>query len=215
MKLEKLQAVWQTHHQQAAVSQSSALATEMMAKSAKFENTLWRRDWIETCAAIFVIVMFGSSFFTDQLGVISKLGVLTIIASTLWIVWILHSNRKRQATIPADHSLLECARVELQRVEAQIRLLRSISLWYTTPLTTGAIVFVFGLFEPWWVGLIAAGGFLVIFVLAGWVIHRMNQHGVKQSLVPLQRELQELIESLESPPENGSESTSSCEVQRD
>ncbi len=104
-------------------------------KSVKFEATLWRRDWIETCAAIFVIVMFGSTLFTDDFRLLSALGVLIIIASTLCIIWVLHSTRKRQSTIPPDHSLLECARVELQRVETQIKLLRSITLWYTTPLT--------------------------------------------------------------------------------
>ncbi len=83
-------------------------------------------------------------------------------------------------------------------MEAQIKLLRSITFWYTTPLTLGAIVFVFGLFEPWWVALIAAGGFLVIFILAGFLIHRMNQHGVKASLVPLQQQLLDLIQSLET-----------------
>ncbi len=45
------------------------------------------------------------------------LGVLVILAATLGVVWILHSTRKRHSTIPPDHSLLDCARVELQRVE--------------------------------------------------------------------------------------------------
>ncbi len=202
MKLEQLQRVWQAHHQLAATSQPSNFTTEAITKSVKFEATLWRRDWIETCAAIFVIVMFGSTLFTDDFRLLSALGVLIIIASTLCIIWVLHSTRKRQSTIPPDHSLLECARVELQRVETQIKLLRSITLWYTTPLTIGAIVFVFGLFEPVWVALIAAGGFLVIFILVGLVIHRMNQHCVKESLAPLQQQLLELIHSLETPSEN-------------
>ncbi len=202
MKLEQLQRVWQAHHQLAATSQPSNFTTEAITKSVKFEATLWRRDWIETCAAIFVIVMFGSTLFTDDFRLLSALGVLIIIASTLCIIWVLHSTRKRQSTIPPDHSLLECARVELQRVETQIKLLRSITLWYTTPLTIGAIVFVFGLFEPVWVALIAAGGFLVIFILVGLVIHRMNQHCVKESLAPLQQQLLELIHSLETPSEH-------------
>ncbi len=71
MKLEQLQRVWQLHHQQAATSQPSNFAAETITKSVKFETTLWWRDWIETCAAIFVIVMFGSMFFTDDLRVIS------------------------------------------------------------------------------------------------------------------------------------------------
>ncbi len=202
MKLEQLQRVWQAHHQLAATSQPSNFATETITKSVKFEATIWRRDWIETCAAIFVIVMFGSMLFTDDLRVISVLGVLIIIASTLCVIWVLHSTRKRQSTIPPDHSLLECARVELQRVETQIKLLRSITFWYVTPLTIGAIVFVFGLLEPLWVALIGAGGFLVIFILVGFVIHRMNQHAVNESLVPLQQQLLDLIQSLETPSEN-------------
>ncbi len=200
MKLEQLQRVWQAHHQLAATSQSSNFATETITKSVKFEATIWRRDWIETCAAVFVIVMFGSMLFTDDLRVISVLGVLIIIASTLCVIWVLHSTRTHQSTIPPDHSLLECARVELQRVEMQIKLLRSITFWYVTPLTIGAIVFVFGLLEPLWVALIGAGGFWVIFILIGFVIHRMNQHAVKESLVPLQQQLIDLIQSLEPDP---------------
>lgn len=198
MKLEQLKSVWQFHHQQAAASQSSDFATETIAKAAKFETTIGRRDWIETFAAVFVIGMFGSTLFTDDLGLISVLGVLIIIASTLGIIGVLHSTRRRQSTIPPDHSLLECARVELLRVDSQINLLRRVAFWYTAPLTLGAIVFVFGLFDPWWVGLIAAVGFFVVFLIVGWVIHRMNQHSVQQSLVPLQRQLRDLIQSLES-----------------
>lgn len=202
MRLEQLQHVWQTHHQREATSQPSNFGTETIAKSVKFEATLWRRDWIETCAAIFVIVTFGSMSFTHDLRLFSVLGLLIIIASTLCVIWVLHSTRKRRSAIPPDHSILACARIELQRVEVQIKLLRSITCWYTTPLTIGAIVFVFGLFEPWWVSLIAASGFLVIFVLVGLLIHRMNQHCVKESLVPLQQQLLDLIQSLETPCEN-------------
>jgi Ca2+/Na+ antiporter len=198
VKLEQLQSAWQAHYQQAAASQPSIIAAETMKTSAKFESTLVRRDWIETCAAVFVIVMFGSALFKGDLSLISVLGVLIIIASTLRVIWVLHSTRKRQSTVPPDHSLLECAQVELQRVEVQIKLLQRVTFWYTTPLTVGAIVFVYGLMEPWWVASIAAGGFLVIFMLVGLVIHRMNQQCVNLTLIPLQAQLLDLIESLES-----------------
>ncbi len=104
MKLEQLQRVWQSHHQRAATSQPSNFSAETITKSVKFETTLWWRDWIETCGAIFVIVMFGSMFFTEDLRVISAVGLMIIIASTICIIWILHSNRKRRSTIPSDHS---------------------------------------------------------------------------------------------------------------
>ena len=185
MKLEQLQTAWQTYHQQAAASQPSSFATEMITKSVKFEATLWRRDWIETCAAIFVIVAFGSMLFTDELSPISVLGILVILVATVGVVWVLHCTRKHQSMIPPDHSLLECIRVELNRVEMQIQLLRNVTVWYTTPLTLGAVVFVYGLFDPWWVAFIAAGGFLVIFMLVGLLIHRMNQHCIKQNTCPV------------------------------
>lgn len=198
MKFEQLQHDWQSHHAKAAGAQLSTLAGETIAKATKFHASLWWRDWIETGAAIFVIVCFGSMLFTDDLSVISIVGILMILASTLGVVWVLHRTRTRYATIRPDQSLLECARLERQRVESQIALLRQVTLWYVAPLSLGAIVFVFGLFEPWWVAAIAAGGFLVVFAIVGWVIHRMNQHCVKQSLIPLRTQLSELIHSLES-----------------
>jgi hypothetical protein len=202
VKLEQLQSAWQAHHQNTATSKPSSFPTETITKSVKFEATLWRRDWIETCAAVFVIVMFGSTLFTDDLGVLSIVGVLIIMTSTLCIIWVLHSSRRRQTSISHDDSLAAFAREELHRVETQIALLRNVTLWYTTPLTIGAVVFVFGLLEPWWVALIGAGGFLIIFALVGLVIHHMNQQCIKNSLVPLQQQLLDLIRSLETPSEN-------------
>lgn len=207
MNFEKLQHDWQSHHTKAAGAQPSILASETIAKSAKFKASLWWRDWIETGAAIFVILCFGSMLFTDDLSAISIVGILIIIASTLGVVWVLHRTRTRHATIPPDQSLLECARLERQRVESQIALLRQVTLWYVAPLSLGAIVFVFGLFQPWWVALIAAGGFLVVFAIVGWVIHCMNQHCVQKSLIPLQQQLIELMQSLEAPREDGSAAT--------
>lgn len=200
MKLEQLQSVWQAHHQQAAASQPSNFATEAIAKSVKFEKMIWWRDWIETLAAVFVIGAFGSMLYTDPLSLLSVLGVLIIIGGTLCAVWRLHTTRNLQSAIPPNRSLLECARVELERVERQIQLQRSITFWYTTPLTLGAILFVYGLLDPWWVAIIAAGGFLVIFVVAGLVIHWMNAHSVERSLIPLRHQLLDLIRSLEQVP---------------
>jgi uncharacterized membrane protein len=199
VKFEQLQRVWQSHHEQAAQSQPMAFAAETIAKSAKLNTSLWRRDWIETAAAVFVIGIFGSTLFTDDLSPISILGVLVIVASTMGSIWILHRTRTRHAPISPDQSLLEHARLERQRVESQIALMQRVTLWYVGPLTLGAILFVFGLFEPWWVALIAAGGFLVIFAIVGWVIHRMNQQSVQQSLGPLHAQLTDLIHSLETP----------------
>jgi hypothetical protein len=207
LKLEQLQYEWQSHHAKAAGAQPSTLAGETIAKSAKFHTSLWWRDWIETGAAIFVIVCFGSTLFTDDLSVIAIVGVLIIIASTLGVVWMLHRTRTRYATIPPDQSLLECARLECQRVESQIALMRRVTLWYVAPLSLGAIVFVFGLFEPWWVAAIAAGGFLIVFAIVGWVVHRMNQHCIQETLMPLQQQLMELMQSLEAPGDDGSVAT--------
>lgn len=207
MKLEQLQHDWQSHHAKAAGAQPSTLAGETIAKSAKFHASLWWRDWIETGAAIFVIVCFGSMLFTDDLSGISIVGILMILASTLGVVWVLHRTRTRYATNPPDQSLLECARLEHQRVESQIALMRRVTLWYVAPLSLGAIVFVFGLFEPWWVAAIAAGGFLVVFAIVGWVVHRMNQRCIQETLEPLQQQLIELMQSLDAPGEEGAAAT--------
>ena len=90
--------------------------------------------------------------------------------------------------------IFDAVRVELRKVENQIRLLKSVAWWYLLPLFIGVILHNLG----------GEGGFLskllyFAFVLALYgFIYWLNQRAVKTNLLPLKRGLQALLHSAET-----------------
>ena len=56
---------------------------------------------------------------------------------SLFIIWKLHRTRMIQRPAPLDAPVQEFCRIELDRLDRQIQLLRSVLWWYIAPLHGG------------------------------------------------------------------------------
>ena len=201
MNLDDMKKDWQRRSDELAGERFDRLAQQIMARSTKFEATITRRDWIEAGAAAVVLIWFGLFLRFESVPFIAALGVVIIMLGCVEIVVVLFWTRRLDARPRRDASLLEFSKAELTRVDRQIRLLRNVSWWYSTPVLVGCVVFIFGLLgsmplSPWWMAWVFYLSFLLCFFLAGFVVHRINQRAVNNNLLPLRAEIVDSIDAL-------------------
>ena len=132
------------------------------------ERNVRRRDMSEYAAACFVMAFFGwrAAVTTEPLVRIGA--VIVVLGSIFIILW-----SRRAATpsfrrgINSDRPVAEfCAR-ELSRVEAQLRLLRTVAWWYVEPTIVGLLVMTnAGHGSTTYKVSVSTG-----FVAFGWLIH--------------------------------------------
>ena len=70
--------------------------------------------------------------------VISKIGAGIVVCWALFVIYKLHRTRTIQEPASLDAPVREFCRIELDRLDRQIRLLRSILWWYIAPGMVGA-----------------------------------------------------------------------------
>jgi len=153
-----------------------------------FDRAIRLRDLRETAAGLVVIAIFGYYFFQFP-SALARLGcVMTILAALFTDFWALWNKRKSRREIP-DASVMDSLRVELRKVDTQIRLLRSVFWWYILPLLGGAGVFYFGINRNATERTVT----VILYLLVGWFIHWLNQLAVRRKLMPLKNELESLL----------------------
>jgi hypothetical protein len=164
-------------------------------KTERFEAGIIRRDWIETFAAVFSVVGFGQALlFVKQ--PIARIGAGIIILAVIFIIYKLHWTRRRDKPAPLDSSIRDFCQIELQRIDRQIRLLRTMLWWYIAPGLIGVNVFFSGV-----QGInLASIGYGIATVLFGWFIYVLNQRAVNKSILPQRHELAGLLDDLGEPP---------------
>ena len=59
MNLDDMKKDWQRRSGELAGERFDELAQQIVARSAKFEATITKRDWIEAGAAVIVLIWFG------------------------------------------------------------------------------------------------------------------------------------------------------------
>lgn len=84
---------------------------------------------------------------------------------------------------------MDSLRVELTKVETQIRLLRSVLWWYILPILAGSLVFYFGVNRNVKDRIVT----VIVFVAMGWFLEWINKRAVRRYLVPLKTELESLL----------------------
>ena len=167
-----------------------------------FQRKIFWRDALETAAAILVAVVFGSA--ARYGGVLMQVGAAVVIAAAAVIVIILHTVRRRGVP-QVDANVKQRLQGELNAVERQIKLLRNVLYWYVGPLFVGGLMFGIGLtrsvqapagVDPALLLALGAISQVVILVVVGAAICRLNRVAVRKQLEPLRRELVHSLESL-------------------
>jgi hypothetical protein len=182
MNFDQLGPSWREGSETAAVAATAAKSRlERQVKTARtaerFAALIFRRDMIETGAAILVIYVFGSTLLDRaalarfELPVAAALGLAVNILGAVFIVYHLHRTRRSTPAPRLVAPVREFLTDEIVRTEKQIGLLSSVAWWYLAPFYLGVNLFFF-----------SVEGFCAEFVVGGivvtalfWVIYRMNR----------------------------------------
>lgn len=193
MTLDEYRKAWQEQEvpDRGAPDEEELLAW-VQEKSEAFERKIRRRDLLETLAAVVVAGCFAYEAATSATWM-ARVGAAIVVLSSGFIAWWLRRARKAGPTRAADRSVADRLRAERERVEIQIRLLRSVLWWYLGPLAVGVVLFVLGLPS----GPVATVVTLTIVASLCGVIWWLNRREVRRYLRPRRDELTRLLDELE------------------
>jgi hypothetical protein len=189
MNLDELGKEWRAMNEVAATKeQREQLVAASRRRVERFWGRIFRRDMIEAVAAVFVIIYFGR-FMTRSDHVIASIGAGILVFLGPFIIWKLHRARTIQQPAPLDAPVREFCRIELDRLDRQIQLLRSVLWWYIAPCMVGVNTFFIGL-----AGFgIASLVYCVVTLLVAWGINTLNMSAVAKQLLPARDELARLL----------------------
>ncbi|MFB6230666.1 MAG: hypothetical protein ABEL04_05860 [Salinibacter sp.] len=161
-------------------------------KAESLDQRIWRRDLLESIAALAVVLFFGWIVFQASSWWIQS-GALIVIAGGVYIHWRLRRARTRYNDSSLDRPVAEVIRTERAKIEEQIQLLDTILWWYLAPLVLGVLLIIFGS-DGWsWVSLGQTA--IVLLIAAG--IYALNQRGRRCTFEPRREELTRLLEQVE------------------
>ena len=193
MNLDDLGREWRATNEVASTQeQRERLIAATCRRVERFWGRIVRRDLIETVTAVVLIFVFGRMVISlDDL--ISRIGAGSLVLSLLLIIWKLHRTRTIQCPAPIDAPVRDFCRIELDRLDRQIQLLRRVLWWYIAPIIVGANMGYIGTN-----GLGIDSLFYVLFtVLLAWFIYALNMLAVATVLMPLHDEVADVLSRLE------------------
>jgi hypothetical protein len=197
MTLDDLEKEWRATNEAAATKeQREQLIAATSRRVEKLWGCIFRRDVVETIAAVFVIIFFGRYCYVKPTEyLVSKIG------SGFLVCYKLHRTRTIQQPAPCDAPVREFCRIELDRLDRQIQLLRSVLWWYITPCMVGVNIVFTGSFIPLGVGTIELGiaslGYGLFTLLFAWWLYSLNMRAVAKELLPARNELANFLSQLE------------------
>ena len=194
---DALKEIWRAQSIEPAPSLPSAeQLAAMKYQDGPHESHPFWRDCRENIAAVFVMIVFGVYFFIFP-SPLARLGSVLVILASLFVM-VYPTWRRRRIPKPApDTSMMQSLEAELQKINVEIALLRSVLWWYILPGTIAVVIFMAGL----------RGGsitFALIVALFGIAfdafLYWINQIACDKALLPLKRELESLLRLDESDP---------------
>lgn len=193
MNLDELKCQWQADRPGAGRDRRTE--AEMMEairlNARRFDRKILLRDWLETAAAVIVVAVFAAAM--PFVGGLARTGLAIIIASCFYIAWRLHTTRRRHGTARPDQPMAMRLRLELRKLDDQIKLLRNVHWWYLGPLGVGLVVYSVGI-DGWTLGTL---WFVLGVVIVYTAIYWLNQRSVRRELLPRRLELASMLDTLE------------------
>jgi Protein of unknown function (DUF3887) len=194
MNDDELKKLWQQQPLREPVPSAAQLISAMQNKTTLLRRCLDARDLRELLACAFVIILFGYFYFTVYREPISRLGVLIIIGSTVFIAWKLVYTRRTTPPAPPGATIIESLGAELKSVRAQSRLLGSVLWWYLLPGFIGVLVATWGLRIDPYTKIFCTLFFIAVDAFIYWV----NKWARSKQLLPLEAQLESLLRSAET-----------------
>jgi hypothetical protein len=205
MNLDDFKSSWRERHDELGRECLNVGADDIVARTSSLERGLVRRDIAEAAAALVVVIFFAAFLWFAETSALMMIGIVIIMLGAIEVVAVMFWTRHRDARPNLDAPLVEFCRAELQRVERQIQLLKSVTWWYSAPPMIGAAVMTFGMLQAvpelspvLRYGFLAA--FCACFLAATFIIARINARAVERDLLPVRDDLAEVIRSMDDSP---------------
>ena len=192
-----LKEIWRAQSIEPAPSLPSAeqLAAMKTRMNCMNRTLLWR-DWRENIAAVFVMIVFGVYFFIFP-GPLARIGSVMVILSSVFVIAYPIWRRRRIPKPAPDTSMMQLLEAELQKINVEIALLRSVLWWYILPGTIAVVIVMAGLRG----GSITFALMVALFGIAfDAFLYWMNQIACDKAFLPLKRELESLLRLDETDP---------------
>lgn len=194
MDLDRLKGAWQSQETGGRAPQGGSDPLKpVMERLDALDRDVQRRDFREYLAACFSIAFFGWQAAIANDPWVRAGALIVVFGSMFIILW------SRRATLPArrqrftsDLPMVQfCAR-ELERVNAQVRLLESVWWWYVTPTIVGVLIMTLAKPQPLALRLAVAALILGV----GLAIHWMNVTTARTHLYPLRDDVERALRAL-------------------
>jgi hypothetical protein len=144
-KPDELEQLWKTQPVDPAVK-GEEMRQIILKKTEKFDRTIWGRNLRETVAAAVLAVM-GSYGAWVQHGTIERASSMLLVAASLWIIYYTWRHGAEPPDPNPDQTLEGYQRALVLKYDHQIRLLRSVKLWYLAPLYAALLTSSVGTFK--------------------------------------------------------------------
>src|SRR3954462_11386730 len=199
MDLDIFQKAWQSQSSQTRVTiDSDLLRREVQRSEQTFRAMISKRNSSEVIVGLLMLPLW---FFLGHWLSLPWTWYLGIPAIT-WVILFIVIDRTRHNRLPSEpgEPLLDCVKISLTQVEHQIWLLRNVFWWYLLPFTIAIMAFFSQIAwrhsSGFWTFIAALAPEAVFLLLLYGFVYWLNQHAVRQTLVPRREELLTLRASL-------------------
>ena len=192
MDLDRMKERWQSTAGTPPPA-SPDLLRSVAARAATLHRQVRQRDWVETAAGVLVSAMFAA-FAVSIRQPVARTGAILVSVACVFVAVHLYRVRTRRPT-PQDATLRAHCERELQKVNDQIRLLRSVAWWYLAPLVGSSLVFSWGLDSS--VTSKVVYTLCALFLSLG--IYALNQRAVRRQLLPVRDALRDTLAQFDTP----------------
>jgi hypothetical protein len=140
---DDLERLWQTQPVQTDMK-GEEMRKIIVKKIEVFDHKIRKRNIREYVAALFVVPVFFY-FAWIMPNSIARVGSVVVAVGALWIVYYLWRHGTGPADPLPDQTLASYRRALIAKYDHQIRLLRTVKLWYLLPLYVGLMTLLAGL----------------------------------------------------------------------
>lgn len=158
-------------------------------KMADLHSVLDARNLREFIACAVVVVIFGFYYLTIPYP-ITRIGDLIVIGGCLFASWKMIESKMRAPRPDPSGPMAQWLQQERARVHHEAELLRTVTWWYILPILLGANVFFWGFPNRGWTPRLAYTCFTL---LLGWGIWCLNDYARRKQLLPVQHDLETLL----------------------
>jgi len=190
MEWERMRHEWQSR---SAETRETGLA--LPADAARLWRKIRLRDWMETLVAIPMMLILGIVAWPLWIAgfALSALSAALLAAAGPLVALRLGRARRLFPAQESDLPLLAFLRRARGALVHQRRMLASVLWWYIGPLLLGAFGLFFGIRGLHWHSL----AYLVVVLLVGFGVERLNRFAVRNQIEPAITALDEQIRRLE------------------